>query len=392
MNAVKKKKLLFLGCNFKLEEIYTGTPQNNGSMAYSFDILCELQKYFDVTVLTDNPSFFVKKNFKAVNIFSDNKLDVNFSEKWRSLFCFNTDNGKIFQRDVFYRNWSIISLLNTELFNKVLNDTSYSYIVFNRIEYLFLSFLYKNQAIKKIFVTQDSQYIRKKNFSKIYRDNHPLMAVEGLYEKHLLSQFVKIIAISPNEFKYFDALYPKKTLLFRPTISTPKALAKIEKNPNCIRVYFIGSGHFYMKQQFLQAYEIVKHLRKNKWNIEFYGIGAFCKILSKSELNNNEYKILGEIEDLSKVMLDMQVQIAPITSGSGAPTKIACGLSFGHFILTTNFGKKAFEEFENKRLFFDASPDTSLRKMIKLSKEDDDDFSAYYDYSKKNNLMELLNK
>ena len=118
MNAVKKKKLLFLGCNFMLEEIYTGTGLNNGAMSYSFDILRELQKYFDVTVLTDNPSFFRNKKLKAVNIFSDNELDVNFSEKWRSLFCFNTENGKIFQRDVFYNHHQRISRLKILSFQK----------------------------------------------------------------------------------------------------------------------------------------------------------------------------------------------------------------------------------------------------------------------------------
>jgi hypothetical protein len=386
----KKKKLLFLGFPFMLEGLYTKSDINNGYIAYSFNVLDELIKYYDVTVVTDKPSFFKKKNVEVCNIFNKNNLDENFSSSWKSLFSYILNpQEKIFQRDLIYRNWSVFSCLDIKKTNDLINDNNFSFVLFNRCDFFFLSLLFKNENQKKIMLSHDSQFLRKKSFSSAYKYQHRLLAFEKSVEQILYKDFNKIIAISPLEQKFFaQSVNSDRVVLYRPTINIPKQLAKISLKKT-IKAYFLGSAHFSNAQLFLDAYSVVRLIRRSGLKIEFYGIGAFAKSLSKKDFSCNGYKLLGDIKDLNKVMLDLDLQICPIKMGSGAPTKIAEGLNFGHFILTSSFGSSVYPEFKETRIFTGNNPLIELKKM-EAECEKKECFTSYKKYNKLNNLRDLI--
>ena len=62
---INKPKILFVGFPFYLEGLYTKSDANNGYISYSLSVLEELEKYFNITVVTDKPSFF--KNHSLIN-------------------------------------------------------------------------------------------------------------------------------------------------------------------------------------------------------------------------------------------------------------------------------------------------------------------------------------
>jgi hypothetical protein len=382
----KNKKLLFLGVSFQHENAFTNRRLGNGYITYSINVIDELTKYFDVTVVTDKPNLLKNKLIKKINIFNKNPLDQHLLANWQSLFSFKLESKRIFQRDIIYHNISVINLLDAKKLEKLISDNTYAYIIFNRCDFLLTSLLF--EKTKKILLTHDSQYLRKRSFSKSFKCNHALTDFDKIIEEHTLTSFSKIIAISPKEFNYFDSMYPQKVNLFRPLVSIPKCLVRINTKKT-IKAYFLGSAHFSNTQLFLESLKIVEDLRKLNYNIEFFGIGSFINNLSKSDRNSKKYTLLGDVEDLSSVMPELDLQICPISSGSGAPTKISSGLSFGHFILTSKFGADVYEEFVSKRLFYESNPGVAIKKIAKISKEKKDDLDPYFNYNSKNHLQNL---
>lgn len=382
------KNILFLGVHYELESSHVGDGSTkNGYTSYSNGLIDELAKYNTVTVITDKPDLYNgKKNVLTINIFNG-KNSVALLSTWKTIFSQISSDGKSFySRDTIARFTALVNVIESDSLNAILNDTKFDYIFFNRHEYALLGGLVKSVKCRKVLVAHDSAYLRRKNFENILRVNQPLLNFERAIEIEIASQQEKIITLSPVEAAYFSKISKDTQILsFSPPVSLPKKIKRLKYGTK-VNFYFLGVNNAINLQTITKAFNEMEKIQQTGIDCNFNIIGSISShpdVVMVAEKKG--YITHGVVNDLSSCLDNMDVQIAPIALGSGAPLKIADALSHGHFVITSDLASGPYEEFVNNRIIIESDIPIAISKIFKISMREGDT-NSYTAYFERNSL------
>jgi len=382
-----KRKALFFGINYHLETSHVGDASlHNGFTSYSEKICYQISKNYNLTICTDcpNPSLFPATS-NLFNIF-DNDINDNkiFDAKWKNIFSqLDAYGNNFFSRDTFFRLFKLVSSLNIEKFNNIRKEFTNELIFFNRHEFAFLHEFFDTK--NKILIAHDSSFLRKSNFEINLNNIQPLKLFEKAIEDNIVSNMSDIICLSSNEKKYFSSIYTnnKEIKVFSPSVTMPQKIVSLVGKTK-LNLYFLGVNNSINVQTIVNIVNIFDKLNNFGVEIEFHIIGSICDSPLVKSFNSSKLTKHGYVNDLQSILFSMDIMIAPITFGSGAPLKIADALNAGHYIYTSELAANPYKEFVGTRIFTDKDPLLSISKMYKNSYRSNS-IESYRNYIKQNN-------
>lgn len=162
----------------------------------------------------------------------------------------------------------------------------------------------------KIIVISD---IEKQNLKKYFDNDDKTVAIGNIH------QYIKNFQI--NSFQ------ERKDLLF---------IGGFDHKPNIDAVYFLHE-------------EIMPLLWKTKPDISLTIIGSNVPAAIQ-QLNSEQFRILGYVEDVAPYFLNSKVFIAPLRYGAGIKGKIGQSLEYGLPLVTTDIGAEGFDFDENTKV------------------------------------------
>lgn len=283
LNEIKKN-------NYNIHMVYYGAYKNNKN---NYD---KLRKYFDTLTLLEKNVEYKRRDGK--NYFIDDLYEEGLGEQVKKI-CETLDIDIVLCNYVFH--------------SKVL-------------EYL-PSNIYKAIDTIDIFTNK----YKTENWYSFSKEEE----AKGLNRANLL------IAIQDKEKKYFEQISNSKVVTIK-HIDESKFIEK--KYDKIHKIGILSSGHkqdLLAVQSFLKEFK--KFIQKTNSTIELHIAGKICNILSKSEVDSKQIKLLYLVDNLDDFYGSIDLICSVPLDGTGLKIKTVEALSYGLPIIATNCASEGID-------------------------------------------------
>jgi len=240
---------------------------------------------------------------------------------------------------------------------RVLKKHSFSKVLISNPWGVFSTYI----VVKKIFgldlpIIQDSHNVESKYAKIVAKDkNIPwiirlfYLATVGFIEKLALRYSDYTFAISHENKETFVKQYkiiPEKIVVLPPVINFDKysKIKRTKKSKNQIQSVFHG---IYRTVQNREAIEIIKNQLAKRFkkykNFKFIVFGKGVPIVEEEN-----FKSLGFVEDVHKVLASCDMAVVPLVSGEGVKLKVLDYMAAGLPIVTTKKGAEGLDLVNGK--------------------------------------------
>lgn len=165
------------------------------------------------------------------------------------------------------------------------------------------------------------------------------------YERHVIDTFPKIVLVSPEDIAYISKATDNNIFLHTNGVSV---LNDISPRYDSNKICFIGNMRTLQNQDavlFFVNKVFPKILNKRK-DAKLYIVGAQPSQMIKS-LTCNNVIVTGYVEDMSSLIKDSCLAVAPVRVASGIQNKVLVAMSHRIPVILTSMISKAIPELRN---------------------------------------------
>lgn len=292
--------------------------------------------------------------------------DVRIFDALVNLFTRKSYNIERFYKDSV--NEQLISLLKSEKFDVIQFETLFTCEYIHTVKkYSNAKLIYRPHNVESQIWFRLAE--KASGFKKIYLK---LLAKRiQNYELEVPKYFDFIFPITEIDEKYFNKQFPKVPTQVIPVALSIEPPQNVNITTESNSIFHIGSLDWLPNQEAVVWFveNVIQLLKQNSWNHKFYIAGKNTpdKIF---KLENENVKVLGEVDDAKTFMLSKDIMVVPLFSGGGMRVKIIEGLSLGKVIISSNVGVEGIpckhmhdiiiannaEEFKNAILWCERNP------------------------------------
>lgn len=198
------------------------------------------------------------------------------------------------------------------------------------------------------------------------------------YELKIIQEFDYILVVS----EYDRDIYISEGVPEDKINVIPNGVDCLSYNPNALNhdfsldhpnILFMGKLSYLPNSFGLKTYlENVHPLVKREIpEIKLYVVGKDCPDwLSEYSKNDSSVKIIGFVEDVKPYILNSDVCIAPLTSGSGTRLKILEYMAMEKPVVSTSIGAEGLEISDGKNILIADQWDTFAEKIITIFEDE----------------------
>jgi glycosyltransferase involved in cell wall biosynthesis len=152
-------------------------------------------------------------------------------------------------------------------------------------------------------------------------------------------------------------------------INTEKLIIN-QENLEMPSVFHLGSMDWMPNQEAMNWFiqEVWYDLSVDYPTLHFYLAGRNIPLEFFDYNNQNNIRVLGEVEDAIRLMNDKAIMIVPLFSGSGIRVKILEGMALGKCIVATNFGAQGIDAVDGEHILIANTAEEFRAKLDYLLK------------------------
>jgi glycosyltransferase involved in cell wall biosynthesis len=152
-------------------------------------------------------------------------------------------------------------------------------------------------------------------------------------------------------------------------INTEKLIIN-QENLEMPSVFHLGSMDWMPNQEAMNWFiqEVWYDLSADYPTLHFYLAGRNIPLEFYDYNNQNNIRVLGEVEDAIRLMNDKAIMIVPLFSGSGIRVKILEGMALGKCIVSTNLGAQGIDAVDGEHILIANTAEEFRAKLDYLLK------------------------
>lgn len=318
-------------------------PTNDGGAIAMFNMLKSIRIFSsDLTLFALNTKKHYQSNQQIEAAFENIckvfapfiDTDIKIIDALLNLFTNKSYNLVRFYNDSV--NQELIKLLKNEEFDVIQFETLFTCEYIHTVKkYSKAKLIYRPHNVE----SQIWYRLAKKESGLKQRYLKMLAQRIEKYELEAPKYFDCIFPITEIDEKYFNTHFPNVKTHVVPVALNIDQFQSLNVACELDSIFHIGSLDWLPNQEAVIwfAENVITLLKQKSWNNKFYIAGKNTpeKIY---QLENENVKVLGEVDDAKKLMLSKDIMIVPLFSGGGMRVKIIEGLALGKIIISTSLG------------------------------------------------------